>query len=70
MTNLAAIDDVVEHVAGRSSLGEEPGVSGSHGPIEHEACHLEPVWQFRTDDAQVVQESILHIGGVIKSRIN
>ena len=43
MTNLAAIDDVVEHVAGRSSLGEEPGVSGSHGPIEHEACHLEPV---------------------------
>ena len=43
MTNLAAINDVVEHVASGSSLREEPGVSGSHGPVEHEARHLEAV---------------------------
>ena len=61
MTNLAAINDVVEHVASGSSLREEPGVSGSHGPVEHEACHLEAVRQFRTDETQVVQEGILHI---------
>ena len=58
MTNLAAVDDVVEHVAGRGSLGEEPGVPGSHGLVEHEARHLEAVGQFRTDEAQVVQEGV------------
>ena len=58
MTNLAAVDDVVEHVAGRGSLGEEPSVPGSHGLVEHEARHLEAVGQFRTDEAQVVQEGV------------